>query len=161
MNFIKDYTYTLIGAALFSGIMSMLGPDGNRGRVFRFIAGAVLLLCMAYPLKNIVTDFNNLDLDFIHEQSFDSSYAENYTAKIMENEIKSKVNACIKEITGEGAKDIEISVVYENDKYTVTDITVILPKTGKVKIPAVESVINHRFGVKPKVITEGDDEYNG
>lgn len=161
MSFIKDYSVTLIGAALFSGVISVLAPSGDKGKVLRFIAGAALLLCIAAPVINGVSNLSDrIHFDFERDY-YDESFAEDYTGKVMENEIKSRLNACVKEIAGDGAKEINLEVKYENEKYTIENAVVVLPYAQKDKCSAVESVINHRFGVKPKVITESEAEYNG
>ena len=161
MSLLYDYTYTVVGAALFCGIISVLGPSDSKGKVFRFIAGAVLLFCLASPLKNLGGELKNMDLSFDLSEKYDASFAENYTEMIMENEIKSSINACIKEITGQGAEDIEIAISFGNDKYTVDSIRITLENGAYGKTAAVKSVINHRFGVMPEVITVENDEYNG
>ncbi len=161
MSVLYDYTYTLVGAALFCGIISVLGPSDSKGKIFRLIAGAVLLLCLASPLKNLGGKLKGMDLNFDWSEKYDASFAEDYTEKIMENEIKSSINACVKEITGLGAQDIEIALTFEKDKYIIENICISLPGSAYGKTAALKSVVNHRFGIMPEVITVGNDEYNG
>ncbi len=151
MNSVGEYLKSVITVSLISGVISMIAPRGYNKKVFRFICGIFMLLCVIAPIKDIVFDFK-LDLNSDNkEYSFEKT--EEYITETSENQIKSLVNGCVKQVTGTNASDITVTLRKEDQEYVAENITVILDESYANKADAVKDLIFSKYGLKVQVIT--------
>ena len=154
MSFINEYVKTVIGVSLFSGIISVTAPSGANAKTFRFISGLFVLLCLILPLKNTVAEFGNFDWN-ISLPGGNYSFADtaDYTYELIENEMKSQVNACVKQVIGESASDISVTVQGDTDNIEIAQVTIYIDKAYEYKSQALKEYVFSKFGITPTVIT--------
>ena len=151
MNTVLEAAKTIIGVSLLSGIISVIAPVGSNTRVFRFVSGLFVILCLIRPLNDLSDMLKRTKLEVENEYTFADT--EDYTSELLENEMKSLVNACVKQVTGESAKDISVEINDNNGNIEISSVTVILAPEYNYKSKAVEELVFSKYGILPAVIT--------
>ena len=94
MSALNEYVRTIIGVSLLGGIISVTAPSGANARTFCFISGIFVLLCLVLPLKDTIDALSDFDWGFeLNGGEYSFSDTADYTYELIENEMKSQINA--------------------------------------------------------------------
>ncbi len=154
MTQIKDYILLLVGACLTCGGLTILAPSGKFERIIRLIGSVFLLLCMLSPLGGMfhdVLDYSWQDSVFDQEYTLTDSWE--YTAATMEQTMTDIVNDCVITVTGRAAKDIDIEIAVNEQRFTMTKIEIVIHSSDSSKAVAVADYVAIKTGVRPTVIS--------
>jgi len=67
--------------------------------------------------------------------------------------MKSQLNACVKQVTGESAENISVTVQGNDDNIEITFVEISINSAYIHKTQALKEVIYSKFGITPSVIT--------
>ncbi len=154
MNQIKDYILLLVGACLTCGGLTILAPSGNFERIIRLIGSVFLLLCMLSPLGNMFYDVLDYSwMDSISDQDYSANDAWEYSASAMEQAMTGTINDCVLTVTGREAKDVDVEISTNEQKFTMTRIEIVIHSVDSNKTAAVADYVAVKTGVRPTVIS--------
>ena len=151
MSTVNEYIKTVIGISILSGIISVIAPSGSNSKVLRFVCGIFVLLCLMRPLNESISAIKDFKFDFQNEYTF--SDTKNYTYELIENEMKSQLNACVKQVTGESAENISVTVQGDDENIEIAFVEITVNSAYIHKIQALKEVVYSKFGITPSVIT--------
>ncbi len=153
MSALSEYVKTIIGVSLLSGIISVTAPSGSNNKTFRFISGMFVLLCLILPLKDIILNSRDFSLNLnLNNTQYSFSDTAEYAKELTENKMKSEINACVKQVTGESALDISITVNGNEEKIEITEVSITIDKAYAPKAQALKEYVFSKFGITPTVI---------
>ncbi len=149
-----EYVKTVIGVSLLSGIISIAAPKEGSGKAFRLVCGVFVLFCLILPLNKAVKNLSSLKTEFktpLGEYSAEDT--GQYTLAVIKKELELNVNACVKQITGADAINIETLVDRNGEEYSVKEITITVSEAYMPKATPLKELVFSRFGITPEVIT--------
>ncbi len=154
MTQIKDYILLLVGACLTCGGLTILAPSGKFERIIRLIGSVFLLLCMLSPLCSMFHDMLDYSWqDSVFDQTYTTTDSWEYSTAAMEQTMTDMVSDCVITVTGRTAKDIDIEISVNEQRFTITKIEIVIHSSDSGKITAVADYVAIKTGVRPTVIS--------
>ena len=153
MTQITSYVLTLLGVCIVCGAITALAPRGNFEQILRTVSGIFLLLCMIAPLSDVIsgiTSYTSLHID--SGEADEAKTVWDYSADIMEDNLKKEINKHLKQVIGHEAKQINLSVVYEGDTFQVEEFIITVNADDYMRQAAIADYVEMQLGVRPSVI---------
>lgn len=142
MNFLKEYSITIVSAVLFITLVLMIIPNNNMKKYVKFLLGLILISIFITPIYNLF----NKEIDVFSYKSkldyyFDSSkvsYQEyqDENIKNTEKEFKENLNKLIIEKLGIKYPNykftVDTEIDFSSNKFTIKEVNISY-KSNKIK----------------------------
>ncbi|MEF9983781.1 MAG: hypothetical protein RR806_06070 [Oscillospiraceae bacterium] len=149
MNDIKNWAFTLCTACIVGGIVMILSPNKYE-RILKLLVGTVFLLCIFYPIKNIVLRFNTDNIILEDNKSLEDSCKEKTKEIFLKSASDNIKNVIIEELASIDIKADRIIVLLDlDDKFNVNVMNVEIDFPSRYE--ASEEKIKSRLIEKTKL----------
>lgn len=155
MEILKDWVSDICVTILFMTAIELVLPENSIKKYAKFVLGLIFIVVVINPIINFVNQDNNLYKDItVNENYIDKfdDYLENnfeeYSDRVRKTTLESfkdnlakNCKALLENNFKKNKFNVEVSVVYENGDFKISEIIVRVEDFGVKKIETIEKVI--------------------